>query len=121
MGRQKPSAAPHEQPVRPTWLPRVIHLAHIVFSREQRCEDDAPGAAAAVELGGFEWVVEFYLFGKLVAGDEHHRRYESADYSGPRLHHWASGGDGCEAAEEAVANVGDVPVAGEDAFAEEGG
>ncbi|KAE8125609.1 hypothetical protein FH972_020392 [Carpinus fangiana] len=45
----------------------------------------------------------------------------AADDCRPGLDHRASGGDRCEPAEQAVADVGHVPVAGDDSLAEESG
>ena len=57
----------------------------------------------------------------MVARDQDHRGHEAVDDRCPRHNHGASDDDRCEPAEQAVADVGHVPVVGEDSLAEESG
>ncbi|PON35813.1 hypothetical protein PanWU01x14_333330 [Parasponia andersonii] len=109
--KELPSSA-HEEPVRTTRFIRV-HFVHVLLRREQRREYDPPRAAPAVELRRLQRVVEPRPLGERVAGDKHHGGDEPAYDRRPRLHHRASGGYCREPTKEPVADVGDVPVAGE--------
>ncbi|GJN02377.1 hypothetical protein PR202_ga19720 [Eleusine coracana subsp. coracana] len=102
------AAAAHEQPVRPAGR---VDLLDVLLPGEEAREEDPPRAAAAVQLRGLERVVELEACGERVEPDEHPRGDEAADDGGPRVDDAAAGRDGREPAEQAVADVGHVPVA----------
>lgn len=117
MRRQQLAPAAHEQPVMDA---RPVYLDHVLFLREQRREDHPPCSAPAVQLSRLERVVELEHLGQLVAADEHEGGHKTAHNRRPWLHHGASGGDGGEPTEEAVADVSHVPVPRKDPLAEQG-
>ena len=71
---------------RPTIRPARVHLVHVLL-REQGREDDPPRVAAAMKLGGLEWVVVPEPLGQLVVPDQDSGSEEPANDRSPRVHH----------------------------------
>ncbi|KAL2325946.1 hypothetical protein Fmac_025004 [Flemingia macrophylla] len=121
VGRQQLPASTHEQPVRPVTVPNTINLIHVLLLRKQRREDNPPRAAPSVQLRRLQRIVEPHLLRQPVARDQHNGGHKPAHDGRPRLHHRAPGRDGGEPPQQAVADVGHVPVPGQDAFPKESG
>ena len=74
-------------------------------------EQQAPHAAAKVELRGLQRIVKLEHGGQVVATNEGPGGAHATDDGRPGLHHGAAGSDGSETAQHAVAHISHVPAA----------
>mmetsp|Transcript_7083 Transcript_7083/g.18279 ORF Transcript_7083/g.18279 Transcript_7083/m.18279 type:complete len:341 (-) Transcript_7083:580-1602(-) len=99
----------------------TVRLGHIRGVCHEANVQHTPGAAEAVHGAGLQRVIDLELEQQGGGAVEDKSANKAGDHGSPGLHHGAAGSDGHQAGKEAVADVDEVPGAGQVVLQHQGG